>query len=420
MADAARPHRRDALREPHQARRELRRRATARRSASSAGRSSAATRPRRSPPRSPGCSPPPTSPTSTTTPARRASGAASADDFQRSIKGWTVTTNGPLAASRYFIRLSKTGDPNAAITYNVGNGGPTLDQRAVIDAGLPRADPARRASGERPRRPRSRCPSSTRRSGRTPPSGPGLAPLQRRRLRRPRRPTAARGRRPGQGTGHLWPVLSGERGEQRCRPATRPTPRRLLDGMARFAGGVGLIPEQDWESPDLAASPFGTDPTTASIGFVNGQPAGSASPLTGRPRRSCGSFADLGAGPARSISRGARSQRYVAHTQGRRRRSPSTAPADQSAVTGSPVTVSGTTAPGNAVDVLGHQHRRELRDDQRHDDRRLPTARSASTSPVTGGTTVLNVVAVSASGATAHVTAHGRLRLRARHACSST
>ena len=39
-----------------------------------------------------------------------------ADDWQRSIKGWTVTTNGPLSKDPYFIRLSKTGDPNAAIT----------------------------------------------------------------------------------------------------------------------------------------------------------------------------------------------------------------------------------------------------------------------------------------------------------------
>src|SRR5919201_5863262 len=59
-----------------------------------------------------------------------------ADEFQRSIKGWTVTTNGPRSAQPYFIRLSKTGDPNAAISYNVGNGGPTLDQREVIDAGF--------------------------------------------------------------------------------------------------------------------------------------------------------------------------------------------------------------------------------------------------------------------------------------------
>src|SRR3989440_8958387 len=59
-----------------------------------------------------------------------------ADDWQRSIEGWTVTTNGSLASHPYFIRLSKTGDPNAAISYNVGNGGPTLDQRSVIDAGF--------------------------------------------------------------------------------------------------------------------------------------------------------------------------------------------------------------------------------------------------------------------------------------------
>ena len=61
---------------------------------------------------------------------------ATADQYQRSIKGWAVTTNGPLSSQPYFIRLSKTGDPNAAISYNVGNGGPTLDQRAVIDAGF--------------------------------------------------------------------------------------------------------------------------------------------------------------------------------------------------------------------------------------------------------------------------------------------
>ena len=35
-----------------------------------------------------------------------------------------MTTTGPYGAARYFIRLSKTGDPNAAITYNLGNGGP--------------------------------------------------------------------------------------------------------------------------------------------------------------------------------------------------------------------------------------------------------------------------------------------------------
>jgi len=59
-----------------------------------------------------------------------------ADDFQRSVKGWTVTSNGPQSPDPYFIRLSKTGDPDPDIDYNVGNGGPTLDQREVIDAGF--------------------------------------------------------------------------------------------------------------------------------------------------------------------------------------------------------------------------------------------------------------------------------------------
>src|SRR6185369_1818072 len=61
---------------------------------------------------------------------------ATADHFQRSIKGWTVTTTGPYATGRYFIRLSKNGDPNEAVTYNLGNGGPDADQREVIDQGF--------------------------------------------------------------------------------------------------------------------------------------------------------------------------------------------------------------------------------------------------------------------------------------------
>src|SRR5215213_1105490 len=59
-----------------------------------------------------------------------------ADQWQRSLKTWTLTTNGAASPDPYFIRLSKTGDPNTAISYNVGNGGPTLDQRQVIDQGF--------------------------------------------------------------------------------------------------------------------------------------------------------------------------------------------------------------------------------------------------------------------------------------------
>ena len=44
--------------------------------------------------------------------------------------------------------------------------------------------------------------------------------------------------------------------------------------MINFSSGVGLVPEQAWEDPDLAASPYGSDPATASIGFTKARRPG--------------------------------------------------------------------------------------------------------------------------------------------------
>jgi glucan 1,4-alpha-glucosidase len=319
-----------------------------------------------------------------------------ADDYQRSIKGWSVTTSGPLAAHPYFIRLSKTGDPNAAISYNVGNGGPTLDQRNVIDAGfieltrlgilaptdadvaqsLPVVDATIKsdtASG----------------SGWHRYNGDGYG--DRSSDGRPWEPS-------GQGTGHPWPVLSAERAEQALQTGGTASAVTLLDGIAKFASGVGLIPEQDWEFPDLAASPYGTDPTVASIGFVNGKPAGSAAPLTWATGAFVRLFTDIGAGrlldqPANTVAR------YITHTQGQTSLTV-TSPADNEAVNGT-VTVAVTSVPGNRIDVLATNTDGDF----------ITTATSGTaaadgsfsfTIAVTGGTTVLNVVATRSNGATAH------------------
>jgi glucan 1,4-alpha-glucosidase len=321
-----------------------------------------------------------------------------ADDFQRSVKGWTVTTNGPLSAQPYFIRLSKTGDPNAAISYNVGNGGPTLDQRTVIDAGfleLSRlgALPANDADILRS----LPIVDTTIRS--TTPSGPGWHRYNgdgygdRSTDGRPWAPS-------GQGTGHLWPALSSERAEHSLQTGDPATARSLLDSMERFAAGVGLIPEQDWELPDLPPSPFGSDPTIASIGFANGEPAGSANPLTWSAASYVRLLGDVVAGrvveqPAATFSR------YVQRTQGQTNLA-LTSPADQSSVSGTPVTVSGTTTAGNTVYVAA------TNTDQNSQTTTATTPANPDGSfslavPVTGGTTVLNVVAVSPTGATAHV-----------------
>jgi len=321
-----------------------------------------------------------------------------ADDFQRSIKSWTLTTNGPLSPRPYFIRLSKSGDPNAAITYNVGNGGPTLDQRTVIDAGfLELSRLGELAAGDTDIVHSLPVVDATIES--TTPSGPGWHRYNgdgygdRASDGRPWAPS-------GQGTGHLWPALSAERAEQSLQTGDLATAAGLLDAMERFAGGVGLVPEQDWEQPDLAASPFGTAPETASIGFVNGEPAGSASPLNWSAASFVRLLADVAANkvtdqPASTFSR------YVARTQGTTTLTV-TSPADLSAVSGSPVTITGTTAPGNTVFVAA------TNTDADSATTTATTTAAADGSfsvdvAVTGGTTVLNVVAVSSSGGTAHV-----------------
>jgi glucan 1,4-alpha-glucosidase len=319
-----------------------------------------------------------------------------ADDWQRSIKGWTVTTNGPLAP-RYFIRLSKTGDPNAAITYNVGNGGPTLDQRAVVDAGflelvrlgeLPADDPDVAAS----------IPVVDATIASSTPCGEGWH-----RYNGDGYGDGAADGHPwapsDQGTGHLWPVLAAERGEYELVTGQPASGFGDLAEMRCSASGVGLVPEQQWELPDLPASPFGTPPETASIGFLDGGPAGSAAPLTWSAAAFVRLAIDLGAQrlietPAATV------ERYVAHAQGA---TPVTisSPADESTVDSSPVTVAGTAAPGARVTVAATN--------TDHDS--ATTHASTTADPgggysvdvaVSPGTSVLNVVSTAADGATGH------------------
>ena len=83
----------------------------------------------------------------------------------------------------------------------------------------------------------------------------------------------------GTGSGHPWPLLAGERAEQDLQAGDVSGAASLAETMQLMSSGLGLVPEQAWEDPDTAASPYGSDPQTASIGFTNGKAAGSADPL---------------------------------------------------------------------------------------------------------------------------------------------
>ena len=56
-----------------------------------------------------------------------------ADDWRAKVDGWTATTNGPYDPKPYYLRLTKDGNPNAGTTYNIGDSGPIVDQRKVVD-----------------------------------------------------------------------------------------------------------------------------------------------------------------------------------------------------------------------------------------------------------------------------------------------
>jgi glucoamylase len=295
-------------------------------------------------------------------PARARVYQATADDFARSIKGWTVTTSGPYAP-RYFIRLSKTGDPDAAVTYSLGNGSGTFDQRAVVDAGflelvrlgiLPASDPDVVASVN----------VVNHQIEVTTPSGPGYYRYG---------TSAAAGSADGygdcyqpsqtsctvvgapwppsnHGTGHLWPVLSGEHGEYDIAAGDQGGAATLLDAMRAMTSGQGLEPEQAWEDPNLPASPYGSDPTTASIGFVDGQPAGSASPLTWAQAQYARLTLALSTGrnlETPSIT----TERYVTHGMPGPLPLTVSSPAPGATIPNLKVKVSGTTTAGAQVDV---------------------------------------------------------------------
>ena len=214
---------------------------------------------------------------------------AAADSWKSKIKTWGVTTNGPLSKSPYFIRLSKNGNPNVGTTYDLGNGNiDYFDQRRVMDLGfleyvrlgiLPATDVAIAHSLTVADTSIKRMTSS----------GPGW-------LRytsdgygdcNAKSTIMTYCNITGQpwttayvGTGHPWPLLGVERAQHYLAAGGAATAITLLLNLHNMNSGPGLVPEQVWDASNVSASPFGTNPGTASIGFISGKATGSASPLT--------------------------------------------------------------------------------------------------------------------------------------------
>lgn len=289
---------------------------------------------------------------------------AAADDFQRSAKSWTVTTSGSQSTDPYFIRLSKSGDPNAATTYSLSNGAPSADQRDVIDGGFQELVRLGELSPSDATFQNSLSVLDKTLAVDTPTgtgyyrygdgaglgSADGYGDCSTVRSQTSCTVDGQPWPTTDTGTGHLWPVLSGERGESAIAEGDDATASAMLKFMIGSASGEGLVPEQVWEDPNLAASPYGSDPTSAGIGFVDGQAAGSASPLTWAQSQELRLIVDLGSGretdtPALTASR------YVTHTAPAAATVALSAPSRGATIEGGSTTVAGTTTPGASVSI---------------------------------------------------------------------
>jgi glucoamylase len=194
--------------------------------------------------------------------------------------------------------LSPTGHPNLHEAYDLGNGSlSNVDQRDVVDAGfleltrlgelpsrssdvlrsLPVTDSvieSKTASGPG----WHRYGISPALFGQHPGSTDGYGDCY---VPDPTScsPTGAPWFGPATGSGHPWPLLDGERAEQDLQSGHPTAAAALALTMRRMAWGTGTVPEQVWEDPDVPASPYRSNPVTSSIGFRNGEAAGSADPL---------------------------------------------------------------------------------------------------------------------------------------------
>lgn len=179
-----------------------------------------------------------------------------ADEWQRSIEKWTVTTTGKYGDGNYYLRITQNGKPDAGEKIELNNGAGFFDEREIVDAGflelvrlgVKRADDPLIAKSVKVIDQIIRVKT---------PNGDGFY-----RYNHDGYGEMDDGRRwnwDGKytGKGRLWVLLSGERGQYElatCKPASRSTctakARLRLDNMLAFANEGLMIPEQVWDKPD--------------------------------------------------------------------------------------------------------------------------------------------------------------------------
>jgi glucoamylase len=203
--------------------------------------------------------------------ARARTYLATADEWQRNLERYTVTTNGPLSPNPYYLRITDNGDANTGALIQIADGGPLVDQRRVVDPSFLDVVRLGVKSAVDPNI-LTTLPVIDRELGYTTANGPfwhrssfdGYGEKRDGSQWEPV-PTGS-----GLTVGRGWPLLTGERGEYRL--ARRQNAQGFLDTMARSADDrTRLLAEQVWDHQPPAD---GSNPA-----FVPGENTFSATPL---------------------------------------------------------------------------------------------------------------------------------------------
>ncbi len=180
----------------------------------------------------------------------------------------------------------------------------------------------------------------------------------------------------------------------------RPGAENLAATMQRMSWGIGLMAEQVWEDPDIPAAPYGSNPATASIGFLDGKAAGSATPLIWAEGQYVRLIRDLQTGTL-TDQPAITKARYI--TSGPPTSLPVTISSPTSGATVSASTsVTGTTVPGAQV-IISSAQTRSATDSTAIVATSAPSGQFSATVPTAPGSDVITVAASTGSRASGYL-----------------
>ncbi|MBI3962339.1 MAG: glucan 1,4-alpha-glucosidase [Deinococcus sp.] len=161
---------------------------------------------------------------------------AAADEWAANIEAWTFTTTGPSGQGRYYLRITASGQPDAAQNMTIANGGGTHDQRQIVDQSFLELV---RLGVRSPRDPHvvQTLPVIDAQLRIETPGGPSFY----------RYNFDGYGNDQRQSKGRLWTLLTAERGMYELAAGNPTGARQMLQALDYFANAGGLLPEQVFE-----------------------------------------------------------------------------------------------------------------------------------------------------------------------------